>query len=91
MSYSGEIMNEIASVTQIIRDFNLKAMGSASLPPRESLAASDAMGAARQQLQATELWFVCYDNTVSAKKKCMLNFYSVMRHWPDLLRTLRRR
>lgn len=33
-------------------------MGSASLPPRESLAASDAMGAARQQLQATELWFV---------------------------------
>lgn len=30
-------------------------MGSTSLPPRESLAASDAMGAARQQLQNTEL------------------------------------
>lgn len=34
-------------------------MGSASLPPRESLAASDALGAARQQLQYTELWY-CY-------------------------------
>jgi len=31
------------------------AIGSASLPPRESLAASDALGAARQQLQHTEL------------------------------------
>lgn len=39
-----------------IAECHTLAMGSASLAPRESLAASDALGAARQQLQSTEQW-----------------------------------
>lgn len=39
-----------------ITECHTLAMGSSSLPPRESLAASDALGAARQQLQQTEQW-----------------------------------
>lgn len=41
-----------------ITECHTLAMGSASLPPRESLAASDALSAARQQLQKTEQWYV---------------------------------
>lgn len=40
-----------------ITESHTQALGNTgNLPPREHLAASDAMGAARQQLQQTELW-----------------------------------
>lgn len=39
-----------------ITECHTLAMGTSLLAPRESLAASDALGAARQQLQQTEQW-----------------------------------